>query len=153
MGLTEVYEKLAAADAVIQEQEQEVMDKLGEEDAAGRIMARGFADELSKLGEFGGQPSFGGPAGDTIKSKPYQTGGTDKKTQGAMGEGEVVFGKRRKFGGPAGAFKTEGALASHMQKTQRKQRKPSAAGPTARAPSPMMAAGPGGLGRKPVPQG
>jgi len=40
--ITEVYEKLAAAD-------EELRKVAQEEDAAGRIMARGFADELHKL--------------------------------------------------------------------------------------------------------
>lgn len=101
--ITEVYEKLAAEDEGIR--------KLAEEqDAAGRIMARGFADELSKLAEFGGQPSFGGPSGDTIKTGPYQTGGTDKKIQGAMGEGPVVFGGRKSR--MPEAFKSESAAVA-----------------------------------------
>jgi hypothetical protein len=42
MSLVDTYEKIAAADA-------ERFEKLAEEDAAGRIMARGFMDELNKL--------------------------------------------------------------------------------------------------------
>ena len=51
--LTEVYEKLAAVDPVIKEEvikQASELEKLAEEeDAAGRIMARGFADELQKI--------------------------------------------------------------------------------------------------------
>ncbi|RKX67345.1 MAG: hypothetical protein DRP42_00675 [Tenericutes bacterium] len=42
MSLVDTYEKIAMADA-------ERFEKLAEEDAAGRIMARGFMDELNKL--------------------------------------------------------------------------------------------------------
>lgn len=63
--LTEVYEKLAAVDKPLQEkhaQEQAVLHKQAEEeDAAGRIMARGFADELHKLAGLDSQMLFGKP--------------------------------------------------------------------------------------------
>jgi len=51
--LTEVYEKLASVDPTIKEQLEQQATELEktaeEEDAAGRIMARGFADELQKI--------------------------------------------------------------------------------------------------------
>lgn len=49
--LTEVYEKVASQDVELEKQAAELVKQAEEEDAAGRIMARGFADELSKLAE------------------------------------------------------------------------------------------------------
>lgn len=48
-SLTEIHEKLAEADSVIAEQNYELYKEAAEEEAAGRITARGFYDELSKL--------------------------------------------------------------------------------------------------------
>lgn len=48
-SLTEIHEKLAAADNVIAAQNAELEKEAAEEEAAGRITARGFYDELSKL--------------------------------------------------------------------------------------------------------
>lgn len=47
--LTEIHEKLAAADNVIAAENYELQKEAAEEEAAGRITARGFYDELSKL--------------------------------------------------------------------------------------------------------
>lgn len=50
MSLAEMYEKIASMDN--EEQYEEISDvekTAAEYDAAGRIMARGFADELNKL--------------------------------------------------------------------------------------------------------
>jgi hypothetical protein len=54
MSLADMYEKIAAADHEVEEQYEELSDveKVAEEyDAAGRIMARGFMDELNKLAQ------------------------------------------------------------------------------------------------------
>ncbi|MHC4644900.1 MAG: hypothetical protein ACYTBJ_05330 [Planctomycetota bacterium] len=49
MSLADLYEKIATVD-VEAEQERTELEKLAaEEDAAGRITARGFMDELNKL--------------------------------------------------------------------------------------------------------
>lgn len=58
-NLTEVHEKLAATDTTLRSQEEELVKQAEEEDAAGRIMARGFTDELNKLA---GGLSMGGVA-------------------------------------------------------------------------------------------
>ncbi len=49
MNLTNLYEKLASRDELIQAEQYEMQKVAEEEDAAGRIMARGFMDELEKL--------------------------------------------------------------------------------------------------------
>ena len=48
-SLTEVYEQISERDAVYLEKAAEEKLAADEADAAGRIMARGFADELNKL--------------------------------------------------------------------------------------------------------
>lgn len=54
MSLADMYEKIASYDYDVEDQYEELSDTektAAEYDAAGRIMARGFADELSKLAE------------------------------------------------------------------------------------------------------
>lgn len=53
-SLVDAYEKLAA-------ESDEEMFKLAEEEAAGRIMARGFMDELNKLAQGPGLATIGKP--------------------------------------------------------------------------------------------
>lgn len=49
-SLTELYEQiLVPQDQELEKQAGEMLKIAEEEDAAGRIMARGFADELNKL--------------------------------------------------------------------------------------------------------
>jgi hypothetical protein len=48
-SLTEIHEKLASFDNVISEENEELYKEAAEEEAAGRITARGFMDELQKL--------------------------------------------------------------------------------------------------------
>lgn len=54
MSLADMYEKIASYDEEIEEQYEELTDTektAAEYDAAGRIMARGFMDELDKLAQ------------------------------------------------------------------------------------------------------
>jgi hypothetical protein len=54
MSLADMYEKIAAYDGEVEDQYEELSDteKLAaEHDAAGRIMARGFMDELNKIAQ------------------------------------------------------------------------------------------------------
>jgi hypothetical protein len=82
MGLVDIHETLSSYDAELEKEAAVEYEKLAEEDAAGRIMARGFMDELQKIaggdapGMAGGlgRAPMGGPA-QTIKSKPYATSG------------------------------------------------------------------------------
>lgn len=48
-SLTEILEKLAEKDTELEKQAEEMHKLAEEEDAAGRIMARGFADELNNI--------------------------------------------------------------------------------------------------------
>ena len=54
-SITEIYESLSAKDAELLEKQAAIKIAEEEEDAAGRIMARGFADELAKLANMPGQ--------------------------------------------------------------------------------------------------
>lgn len=86
-SLSEVYENISARDQEILE--KQAAEKLAalEEEAAGRIMARGFMDELNKLA----QDAFGGttpaapkaPKMQTIKSNPGSAGSMNPKSTGA----------------------------------------------------------------------
>ena len=51
MNLTDVHARLVAADKPLMDKTASLRKQAEEEDAAGRIMARGFADELRKLAE------------------------------------------------------------------------------------------------------
>jgi len=100
-SLTELYDQaLVPMDNELEKQAEEMWKQAEEEDAAGRIMARGFADELNKLSmpmgtgyghgkgmKYGPGDGMVPPApapqtakplptpGGSIKSAPYQTGG------------------------------------------------------------------------------
>lgn len=85
--LTDIYNDISAHDQEYLEKHAEQIKVAEEEDAAGRIMARGFADELHKLAQ---EPEVKGfadktkkltPPGGTVKTKGYQVGG------GATGPG------------------------------------------------------------------
>jgi len=74
-NLTDVYNQLSAADAVYLEKHAAQVKIAEEEDAAGRIMARGFADELTKLATPGQQPPPGGSIPlPPATPKPVNTG-------------------------------------------------------------------------------
>jgi len=98
--LTELYNtQIVPLDDELEKEAAVMVKQAEEEEFAGRIMARGFADELNKLAA----PSFDTASpikdmgkGTTIKSKGYgaAAGGSDTKPQGRMGEGQAVFGKR-----------------------------------------------------------
>jgi hypothetical protein len=99
-SLTDVYETMSAADGELLEKQAEAIKVAEEEDAAGRIMARGFMDELHKLAA----PSFdtGSPIkdmgkGTTIKSKGYAAaaGGNDSRLPGQTGAGPAIMGGRK----------------------------------------------------------
>ena len=49
MGLTELYNQIADSDEEFQKEAAELDKLAAEEEAAGRITARGFMDELMKL--------------------------------------------------------------------------------------------------------
>src|SRR5690606_23968516 len=114
-SLTEVYEQIQSKDVILEKQAAELLKQAEEEDAAGRIMARGFADELAKLaGAYdGGASAFDtGPKGGalqrpggTIKSGPFSTGG------GNTGANYDPF-KRGRSGAAAGAAAAAGGTST-----------------------------------------
>jgi len=57
MSLVDIHGYISDQDSAMEKQAEEEFSKLAEEDAAGRIMARGFMDELNKVaGGFGSAP-------------------------------------------------------------------------------------------------
>jgi len=86
-SLTELYNQaILPMDEELEKQASELYKQAEEEDAAGRIMARGFADELNKLA----QPNFG----ENVGLKPRQApkapavGPQDKKV--TVGGGKTL---------------------------------------------------------------
>lgn len=141
-NLTDIHHQLSAADQVYLEKRAEQIKIAEEEDAAGRIMARGFADELSKLagdpfdvGPKGGQ--FKGDTGGIIPSGGYQTGGG--KT-GPAGGGAVAKrpGASQQAAAQAGGG-SQGGLkgAPPMGRMASKQPNATAPKPAGAAPKPM----------------
>ena len=49
MGLADLYNEMASQDGELQKEAAELKKLAAEEEAAGRITARGFMDELQKL--------------------------------------------------------------------------------------------------------
>ena len=70
-SLTDVYDTISAADADLLEKQAEAIKVAEEEDAAGRIMARGFMDELHKLAQPMAFPP-GGKPGNQFGSAAYR---------------------------------------------------------------------------------
>jgi len=70
MGLADIYEKLASIDEEVSNEATDIEKVAAEYDAAGRIMARGFADELNKLAQesMKFKPSAVGPSAANLKS-------------------------------------------------------------------------------------
>ena len=81
--LVDIHEKLGAADVVLEEHHGVEMEKQAEEDAAGRIMARGFADELNKLAELKMRVSDADEGGKKTVGVPTSTGpdAADRRTR------------------------------------------------------------------------
>lgn len=92
--LTDLYNQaIVPMDEELEKQAAELVKQAEEEDAAGRIMARGFADELHKLAQpppaFHGSPALqraGGkdPGYGEFKPKKKPTGATMANPAGAF---------------------------------------------------------------------
>ena len=123
--LTDIYNQISAQDAELLEKQAEVIKEAEEHDAAGRIMARGFADELHKIAQGNDAMQWPraakgvGVAGGTIKTGPYRTGGgatgpnlsvTHRRTRTPsvpnIAQGKGNFGKG-KMVGIAGQIKSK----------------------------------------------
>lgn len=126
-SLQDVYTQIASQDAELEKQASELIKQAEEEDAAGRITARGFADELAKLAsahavtqakiagayDAGASAFDTGPKGGamqrpsgTIKSGPMNTGG------GNMGGGYDPFKGKSRAGASAGAAQAAGGTST-----------------------------------------
>jgi hypothetical protein len=104
-NLTDVYNQFASIDDELEKQAFEMVKQAEEEEFAGRIMARGFADELNKLAA----PSFDTASpikdmgkGTTIKSKGYAAagGGGGGKHNISGGADNIAVNMSRKSQGP-----------------------------------------------------
>lgn len=99
-SLTDLYNQaLLPMDEQLEKQAGEMLKQAEEEDAAGRIMARGFADELNKLAGPWGGPSGPGGAGGNVDAGP-STGSLLGKGRTLrapkvpnIGQGKGQFGK------------------------------------------------------------
>ena len=105
MSLVDIHEKLSSHDEVLEKEAAVEFDKLAEEDAAGRIMARGFMDELHKVA--GGIQAIG--AGKTVPSGDYRTGAAARgsASQQVLARGPSGGGGTRTVS--AGPYRTAGA--------------------------------------------
>ena len=94
--LTDVYNQFSSIDEQLEKQASKMVKQAEEEEFAGRIMARGFADEMSKLAE-GVIPMGKGKEYATVKSKSYAAaaGGSDTKLPGQTGAGPAIMGGRK----------------------------------------------------------
>lgn len=105
MSLVDIHAQISEQDVELEKQAAAELEKLAEEDAAGRIMARGFWDEMNKIagpGGFGAQ--FSQPGG-TIKSKNYSTGGPSGPS-GAAAPRTIKAPKAEKAKANTGTFST-----------------------------------------------
>ena len=93
-SLVDVHEKIASQDEVYFNEREELLKVAEEEDAAGRIMARGFADELQKLADGAG---IMGPA-PQVNINPAQmaqaAANKARATAPGQGGGMTVQGQR-----------------------------------------------------------
>lgn len=116
-SLTDVYNQVASKDVELEKQAAEMIKEAEEQDAAGRIMARGFADELAQLsklaapyspmGTFDTQKRTGGPKPQgSVPSGGYQTGG------GNTGANYDPFSKKRGAGAANAASMAGGGSAN-----------------------------------------
>lgn len=108
-SLTEVHQKIAAQDAELEKQAAEMLKIAEEQEAAGRIMARGFADELHKLADAYGSgydPFSGGRAG-----RKGATGGVPKVAPAGdtNAPGQAYNPRRTKMNPVTGASANPGA--------------------------------------------
>lgn len=86
MSLVDIHNRISSADQQLEKQAEAEMQKWAEEDAAGRIMARGFMDELNKLAQ--GWPSGAShPAEAKAGTVPSKPGFTFKMPKGGAGPG------------------------------------------------------------------
>lgn len=104
-SLTEVYDHIATKDADLEKQAAVLIKQAEEEDAAGRIMARGFADELNKLADAYGNnynPLASGRGGRQGGAVPKVPPATDSNAPGQ------AIGKKTRMNPVTGAHQNPG---------------------------------------------
>jgi len=123
-NLTDIHHQLSAADQVYLEKRAEQIKIAEEEDAAGRIMARGFADELSKLA---GEGYDLGPmnTGDNFKLRNKGPGGPNQQQQRSR-TSQAAAGQA----GGTSKGPTVGAPAMGRQSSQQPNARPKPPAPT-----------------------
>lgn len=106
-NLTDIHNQLSAADQVYLEKRAEQIKIAEEQDAAGRIMARGFADELTKIAEgYNVAETFNtGPRGGQFKP---DLGGTIKSQPKPIDTSKLNMGQNYALGGPASRKQMQG---------------------------------------------
>ena len=119
-SLTDVYNQISSHDAELLEKQAEQIKIAEEEDAAGRIMARGFADELHKIAA--------GPGADMAAEVKKQTAGLSNP-----------FANRPAMRGPK-ATTTGGVVSGNMLQKSKQQ--------MASIPKPPKTSGPMVAGNK-----
>jgi hypothetical protein len=114
-SLTELYnQQIVPLDEELEKQATEMWKQAEEEDAAGRIMARGFADELDKLAapQYGKIQGADGPRGNTrMAEAPPPT----KNINFTKSQGSKITGNRANaVAGRAAARKKGGDAVKSM---------------------------------------
>ena len=78
-SIREIYDNISARDAEYLEKQAAAIKLAEEEDAAGRIMARGFADEACRMAKLAGMP------GQTVPDVPNDLGAVRNYQLGPKG--------------------------------------------------------------------
>jgi hypothetical protein len=111
-SITEIYENLSARDAEYLEKQAEAIKVAEEDDAAGRIMARGFADEACRMLKLARMPGQAVPEtpNDLGAIRQYKLG--PKGATGVNSAGQQVQSNAGGFMTPAKPPRPAGAGAT-----------------------------------------
>ena len=124
-NLTDVYNQFASIDEQLEKQASEMVKQAEEEEFAGRIMARGFADEMNKLAQWGqGGPQAArvsgqinqprtNPRGTQMAEAPKQPAKT-KTLNFTKNQGSTVTGDRSRAVAGQAAARGRGRAAANI---------------------------------------
>lgn len=129
--LTDLYnEQIVPLDQELEKQASEMIKQAEEEEFAGRIMARGFADEMNKLAE-GIIPMGKGEEYGTVKSKSYAqaNAGTGKQNISG-GKDNIAVNMKRTSQAPSVGSGGEKAIANYQSAKRRPGQDRLAGGPS-----------------------
>jgi len=110
-NLTEVYNQFASIDEQLEKQASAMVKQAEEEQFAGRIMARGFADELNKLAQ---APQFGSAGMQGIQGAGPARGKTPM-AEAPMAPQQVNFAKNQGSTIKARPQQTRAQAVSHAK--------------------------------------